>query len=319
MECKSIVKKSWKRAGICLALVLCLVVSGSGNTYAKAKKMSIIFSRKKQTVFIGKKLKLKAVLRNKKKGAVLIWKSLNPKVAVVTAKGVVTGKKAGKAKIQVKVKRSKVKAVCTVIVKKKNADSPVPTQNPANNTIPEASPIPEETGSPEESPIPGEPGKPEESPTPGATEKPEESPTPGEPGKPEESPAPDATEKPGENISSPVVAVRKSEDGSQTVFLLARDFEGTVHIDFAGNVFTVSGKVKDALALLQSSYVTKTNGAGTVRVSRVYPQESWTLTDLETGTSYTMWVEARTTFDSAYENCGAIYFSGDVSSIISVY
>ena len=66
-----------------------------------AKKMSL--NKKKVTIRVGKSVRLK--LKNAKKK--VKWKSANKKIATVSAKGVVRGKKAGKTKITAKCKGKK--------------------------------------------------------------------------------------------------------------------------------------------------------------------------------------------------------------------
>lgn len=310
------------RKSVCVFLTLLLLILSfvSVDVYAKKKEMSVKLNKKSQTIYIGEKVKIKAVIRYKTKGAKIVWKSSNRKVADVTAKGAVTGKKAGKAKIRAQIKGKKITATCVVTVKKKpvSATTPKPVSTPG--VSPQASPGTEPDVSPQVSPG-TEPG-----------EISEETPS-GEPqitpaASPDASPGISATDAPQDSKptvtsspSTPVVDVQvvKSSSGSETVYLLDRDYEGTIHISFCGKVFSASGKVKDALAILQTTYTTKTNHDETVRVSRVYPESCWTITDLETGTSYSMSVESRSSFESEHDNCGAIYFQGDVTSVISVY
>lgn len=72
---------------------------------------------KKLTLKVKKKVKLKSVITPVTSQDKVKYKSSNTKVATVNAKGVVTAKKAGKAKIT--VQSGSKKAVCTVTVKKK--------------------------------------------------------------------------------------------------------------------------------------------------------------------------------------------------------
>lgn len=292
---------------IILAFSLCLSAVGGTGATAAAKKTSIKLNKKKQSIYIGQKKKIKAVIQNGKKGMLIVWKSLNPKVASVTAKGVVKGKKAGKAKIRAKIKGKKITATCTVTVKKKvsptkpseSTASPDVTQSPEASTSPDDTLPPETSASPDASTSPDGSTFPDTTASPGATTTP-----------------PDTTEKPDVQPSGPLLAVEQSE--TETVYLLDRDYEGTVHISFGGETFTVSGKVKEALSLLATTYITRTNSAGTIRVSRVYPSEYWELTNLRSGETYRMWVESRYSH-SLYENCGAIRFQGDVMAVIQVY
>lgn len=78
----------------------------------KAKKLKL--KKKKLSIKVGAKKTLKVTVKPKK--AKLTWKSSNKKVATVTKKGVVKGKKKGTAKIT--VTSGKKKATCKVTVKK---------------------------------------------------------------------------------------------------------------------------------------------------------------------------------------------------------
>lgn len=297
-------KRKQKKLWIYLTLIASLLLCSGSNTCAASKKMSIKLSKKTCSVSIGKKVKLKAVIRNKVKGAKVTFKSLNAKVAGVSKKGVVTGKKAGKAKIKAAIQGKKISAVCVVTVKKDSAKE----NKPEESKEPEASKAPDSTAKPDGTAKPGE------------TEKPDET------KKPDETAEPLPTETPDAESSTIVVqpdtlVALASYDQSKdmTVFLLNKDYEGTVHIGFSGETFTMSGKVKEALLMLQSSYITKTNYAGTIRVSRTYPDTYWSLEDLKTNTTYYMTTELKNTYDTRYENCGAIYFQGDVTSAVSIY
>ena len=103
-------------------LAFCLLATAvpAMNADAKAKPK---LSKKKVTLTVGKKVKLKVKNAGKKK---VKWKTSNKKVAKVNKKGVVKAKKAGKATITAKVGKKKFK--CKVIVKKQNRN-----QNSVNN------------------------------------------------------------------------------------------------------------------------------------------------------------------------------------------
>ena len=105
----------------------------------------------------------------------------------------------------------------------------------------------------------------------------------------------------------------------RTVYLVNRDYDGSLKIGFKGNVYEQSGSVKDGLVMLDTLYVTKTNSAGTIKVSRKSPDTVWTISDLVDNKDYYFYVERRNTYDTSYTNCGAIYFIGDVSDVVSVY
>lgn len=99
-----------------LALVLTLVLAITlitPTSVSAAKKVKL--NKTKATIYVGKSTTLK--LKNNKKK--VKWSSSNKKVATVSKKGKVKGKKAGKATITAKVGKKKYK--CKVIVKKKTA------------------------------------------------------------------------------------------------------------------------------------------------------------------------------------------------------
>lgn len=72
---------------------------------------TLTVAKKKLTVKVGKKVTIKATA---KPAAKITYKSSNKKIAAVNAKGVVTGKKAGKATITVKANGKSVKVAVTV-------------------------------------------------------------------------------------------------------------------------------------------------------------------------------------------------------------
>ncbi len=83
-----------------------------GKTTKKIKGL-----KKKLTIKKGKTIKLKPVLVPSSSRDKITYKTSNRKVASVSKKGVVKGKKAGKAKITVKA--GKIKFVCSLTVKKR--------------------------------------------------------------------------------------------------------------------------------------------------------------------------------------------------------
>ncbi|MBD9055729.1 MAG: leucine-rich repeat domain-containing protein [Eubacterium ventriosum] len=91
-----------------IMMVFTLVPLSSVNAAYKAK-----LNKKSVTIYVGKTVQLK-VNNNKKK---VKWSTSNKKIATVTNKGKVKGKKAGKATITAKVGKKKYK--CKVTVKKK--------------------------------------------------------------------------------------------------------------------------------------------------------------------------------------------------------
>jgi hypothetical protein len=90
--------------------------SAPQDTAAKQVK-KVKLSKAKASVRVGKKLKLKVVIKPKSaKGAKLKWKSSNKRVATVNSKGVVKAKKKGKVRITATAKSGK-RAVCVVRVR----------------------------------------------------------------------------------------------------------------------------------------------------------------------------------------------------------
>lgn len=110
-------QKKLKTLGlVLLAFTLTTAVGVSVNTEtASAKKVNAktLKLKKKLSIKVGDKKTLKATV--KPKNATLKWKSSNKKIATVTQKGVVKGKKKGTAKIT--VTSGKKKATCKVTVK----------------------------------------------------------------------------------------------------------------------------------------------------------------------------------------------------------
>lgn len=201
-------KKAWKKWTAVITAVS-LVLTGIAVPHGTAAASGMKLNKKKVTLKVGKKIKLK--LKNAKKK--VTWKSSNKKIASVTRKGVVKGKKPGKAKITAKCKGKKF--VCKVTVKRNGtatADSadiifsgaPAAriTNYPAATTVPTVKPtrkplFPVKTKTPTASagvkptasPKTEETKKPEETKNPEATKAPE---TPS----PSGSPAGTATKEP---------------------------------------------------------------------------------------------------------------------------
>ena len=94
-----------------VAIVMSLILIPTTNTNAAQKPK---LNKKSATIYVGKTVKLK-VKGNRKK---VKWSSSNKKVAAVSSKGKVKGKKAGKATITAKVGNKKLK--CKIIVKQKS-------------------------------------------------------------------------------------------------------------------------------------------------------------------------------------------------------
>lgn len=111
-------------------LVTAVNIHCSGSVQA-AKKVSI--SQKTLSMKVGQSKKLK--VKNLPKGQKVKWTSGNKKVAVVSATGKVTAKKAGKATITVTV--GKKKYICHVTVKKKDTSAYTPAPEPETTPVPD--------------------------------------------------------------------------------------------------------------------------------------------------------------------------------------
>lgn len=115
-----------------LAAVLILTGSVCPQRAGAARKVRL--NKKKVTLYTGKKIKLK-VLGTRKK---VTWKSKKKKIATVSKKGVVKGKRAGRTKIVATV--SKKSYSCQVTVKKKKkttikSDDPAQTASPTPSAL----------------------------------------------------------------------------------------------------------------------------------------------------------------------------------------
>ena len=145
-------------------LIFSLVIGmmGSAGGEAEAKK-KIILNKKKAVIYVGGQLRLK-VKGTKKK---VKWSSKEKKIATVSKKGVVKGKRAGKTKITAKVKGKKLVCRLTVKAKKKRVlttaeatpqgekkPAPQVTQTPGGTDKPSASPAIEPVGTPTAVPTP---------------------------------------------------------------------------------------------------------------------------------------------------------------------
>ena len=153
-------------------LIFSLVIGmmGSAGGEAEAKK-KIILNKKKAVIYVGGQLRLK-VKGTKKK---VKWSSKEKKIATVSKKGVVKGKRAGKTKITAKVKGKKLVCRLTVKAKKKRVittaeatpqgekkPAPQVTQTPGGTDKPSASPAIEPVVTPTAVPTstPGDTSKP---------------------------------------------------------------------------------------------------------------------------------------------------------------
>lgn len=106
-----------KILAVVLALILSLSLLPEASISAASKKVKL--NKTKATIYVGKTVTLK--MRNNKRK--VKWRTSNKRVATVTKKGKVTGKKSGRTTITAKVGKKKYK--CIVIVKaiKKSANT----------------------------------------------------------------------------------------------------------------------------------------------------------------------------------------------------
>lgn len=119
-------------------LVSALILAGFACPQQADAAKKIRLNKKKVTIYTGKKVKLKIIGTKKK----VTWKSKKKKIATVSKKGVVKGKRAGKTVIIAKV--SKRNYSCKVTVKKKPA--PKPTGNKNTGSSAGSSPVTGNTG-----------------------------------------------------------------------------------------------------------------------------------------------------------------------------
>lgn len=197
-------KNQWIAILVTASLGLQLFVPGGSDTALAAKKGAI--NRKKLTLKVGQKKKLK-VKRVKGK---IKWSSNRKRVAAVSAKGVVTAKKAGKAVITARVRGKKYK--CRVTVKTKGASgqpgqsitpaapetsgAAMTTEKPTQSIHPDR-PVPSnQSETPTETEAPGQSAKPVGTETPGQSEGPTGTEAPGQSAKPKETGAPGQSEGP---------------------------------------------------------------------------------------------------------------------------
>lgn len=116
-------KTTKKLFALIFAVVLSFSMLPTTNINAASK---VKLSKTKTTIYVGKTVTLK--LKNNKKK--VKWTTSNKKIATVSKKGKVKGKKAGKVTITAKVRKKKYK--CKITVKKKQTPKPTikPTEQP---------------------------------------------------------------------------------------------------------------------------------------------------------------------------------------------
>ena len=274
---------------LCGMITLCLIgqsLGGINVAAAKSNAVKLNITKKKISVGSSFQLKVKGKVSQK---TVVTWKSSNKKIAVVSKKGKVTGKKAGKAQITVTVGGNNKKAVCKVTVqKKKNSSSkPVTTLTPDSNVVPS-------------SPVPGVADNPTVSQAPASTASPEAS---------------------AKTADSSVLVVSESLvelDGEiMTAYLVNKNYSGNISVSLNGKNYTHSDKIsgKDLLVMLALTYTPnepKVNHEGTISLYRGEEDEYWTVEDMELNKKYYLKAIRTNTLDPSWADCGVIYVKGDV-------
>lgn len=274
---------------LCGMITLCLIGQSLGGiNVAAAKSNAVKLNITKKKISVGSSFQLKVKGKVSRK-TVVTWKSSNKKIAVVSKKGKVTGKKAGKAQITVTVGGNNKKAVCKVTVqKKKNSSSkPVTTLTPDSNVVPS-------------SPVPGVTDNPTVSQAPASTASPEAS---------------------AKTADSSVLVVSESLvelDGEiMTAYLVNKNYSGNISVSLNGKNYTHSDKIsgKDLLVMLALTYTPnepKVNHEGTISLYRGEEDEYWTVEDMELNKKYYLKAIRTNTLDPSWADCGVIYVKGDV-------
>lgn len=212
------------------------VKSGSKKVVVKVvvkkikKKVTKVTAPKNVTVKVGAKQKIKTSVKPKKATLKkLTFKSSAKKIAKVNAKGVITGVKAGKAKITVKaVDGSKKKATVSVVV-----TGAAVTSSPAvAATTPAVSKKPAiTTTAPTKAPATTEPTKAPATDVPATTE-------------PTKAPATDApaTTEPAQTATTPAVVVPTTEGGVAKYVIPALGENESYKVSFGGETVAVTDK-----------------------------------------------------------------------------
>lgn len=274
---------------LCGMITLCLIGQSLGGiNVAAAKSNAVKLNITKKKISVGSSFQLKVKGKVSRK-TVVTWKSSNKKIAVVSKKGKVTGKKAGKTQITVTVGGNNKKAVCKVTVqKKKNSSSkPVTTLTPDSNVVPS-------------SPVPGVADNPTVSQAPASTASPEAS---------------------AKTADSSVLVVSESLvelDGEiMTAYLVNKNYSGNISVSLNGKNYTHGDKIsgKDLLVMLALTYTPnepKVNHEGTISLYRGEEDEYWTVEDMELNKKYYLKAIRTNTLDPSWADCGVIYVKGDV-------
>ncbi len=139
-------KKANRFIAILLSLMMTISLMPTTSLTAQAASRPKL-ANKKITMKVGESKKIK--IKNKPKKAKVTYKSRNKKIAKVTKKGEVKGRKKGITKIRVTIKAKNKKYVlqCKVIVKteKEPTKKPTPTLTPTPKPTPTLTPTPKPT------------------------------------------------------------------------------------------------------------------------------------------------------------------------------
>lgn len=297
-------------------LILAIFFGQIPRTYVEAKKTPIRFKNSRVEIYVNHSQKVNVIVSKKIYKKKICWKTSNKKIASVSQKGIVKGKKAGKAKITAYIKGSSKKAVCQVVIKKKTK-KPTPKSSKSPKTTPLITQKPSVSAKPTETPQSTATPEPTKSPQSSVapTDTPQTSTTP----KPTETVKATATPKPTQYTLPILDIVYGQVNGKDTtVYLLDTTYEGGLKISFNGKQVNFNGKVRTGLYTLETTKIAnQKNSAGTIGLSRKDGDLYWTVTDLELGLQYYMYAEKKQTFSASY-NCGALYFLGDTRDVISV-
>lgn len=337
-----------------LAFLLFTVSIVPENTRAKGTQLKLNLTQKTMTVGSTFRLCVKGnVAKNKK----IIWKSSRRSVATVTRQGKVTAKRAGKAKIIVRISGMDKKAICSLTVRKKTVSttdsppvqlaheeiSPSPdrgeavTMTPAATVVSDptltAQPNISELPSPFPSPSPIQGDFPPHTATlaPTATEPPPSLPVqtrnPAEkpiesamPSLPPLSPSPGVTPM---VVDSSILVVREQvitvDNTVMTAYLINKKFSGEICVSLNDKEYSTKSSGRSLLSVLKRGVSTKENANGTIRVSRLDAEEEyWTIEDRQYQKTYYMKADTVNTLDTGLADCGVIYILGDVRTEVKI-